>query len=76
MTEIVIDQEYNYVCLIQITTTLSVFYLSLLTSSTRLKKLYFFQIVKERKNSDLEKIKPKPHLVISTRLTFELYGGG
>ncbi len=26
---------------------------------TRLKKLYFFQIVKERKNSDLEKIKPK-----------------
>jgi hypothetical protein len=25
----------------------------------RLKKLYFFQIVKERKNSDLEKIKPK-----------------
>ena len=24
-----------------------------------LKKLYFFQIVKERKNSDLEKTKPK-----------------
>jgi len=40
-------QEYNYVCLIQITTTLSVCF------RTRLKKLYFFQIVKERKNSDL-----------------------
>ena len=39
-------QEYNYVCLIQITTTLSVCF------RTRLKKLYFFQIVKERKNSD------------------------
>ncbi|MCA1858487.1 hypothetical protein LE190_21535, partial [Massilia oculi] len=41
----------------------------------RLKKLYFFQIVKERKNSDLEKTKPKPQ-----RLTFVLSepgnGGG
>ena len=45
---------YSCVAMIQITTTLSVCF------RTRLKKLYFFQIVKERKNSDLEKTKPKP----------------
>jgi len=41
-------QEYNYVCLIQITTTLSVHRISFPIYATRLKKLYFFQIVKER----------------------------
>ena len=41
-------QEYNYVCLIQITTTLSVHRISFSIYATRLKKLYFFQIVKER----------------------------
>jgi hypothetical protein len=34
-------------------------------------KLYFFQIVKERKNSDLEKTKPKSDTK-TARLTFEL----
>ena len=37
----------------------------------RLKKLYFFQIVKEQNNSDLEKIKPKSD---DLRLSFN--GGG
>jgi len=38
---------------------------SLLAQLTkRLKKLYFFQIVKEQNNSDLEKIKPKSQPVI------------
>ena len=37
----------------------------------RLKKLYFFQIVKEQNNSDLEKTKPK---TVVLRLSF--YGGG
>ena len=36
--------------------------------TARLKKLYFFQIVKERKNSDLEKIKPKHTLLRRLRL--------
>jgi len=40
-------------------------------SLTRLKKLYFFQIVKEQKNSDLEKTKPKTEVL---RLNF--FGGG
>jgi len=39
--------------------------------ATRLKKLYFFQIVKEQNNSDLEKIKPKSD---DLRLSFN--GGG
>jgi hypothetical protein len=47
-------------------------------SLTRLKKLYFFQIVKERKNSDLEKTKPKSHQLFADdlRLNFMRQGGG
>ena len=60
-----VDTDYYPKCLASL--------LSQLTK--RLKKLYFFQIVKERKNSDLEKTKPKP-----LRLTFVLSepgnGGG
>ena len=41
----------------------------------RLIKLYFFQIFKERKNSDLEKIKPK-RCAIWRRLRLNFNGGG
>ena len=56
-------------CLLILTTTLSVCF------RTRLKKLYFFQIVKEQNNSDLEKIKPKSHQDLAD-LHLNFNGGG
>jgi len=41
----------------------------------RLKKLYFFQIVKEQNNSDLEKIKSKSHQNLAD-LHLNFNGGG